>query len=84
MGGLQTSQRIDAVGAVLSYQWMAVWLHEAACFPLKGIWPFTPVSKMVTVESKLIKNFTSQEFIHHSKILRVLLCELEWLASLVL
>ncbi|XP_017713560.1 PREDICTED: L-lactate dehydrogenase A-like 6A [Rhinopithecus bieti] len=47
---------------------MALCLRQAACDLLGRGWPFTPVSKMATVKSELIKNFAKEEAIHHNKI----------------
>eukprot|EP00074_Homo_sapiens_P067566 XP_011518224.1 L-lactate dehydrogenase A-like 6A isoform X1 [Homo sapiens] len=47
---------------------MVLCLRQAACDLLGRGWPFTPVSKMATIKSELIKNFAEEEAIHHNKI----------------
>ncbi|XP_027457770.2 L-lactate dehydrogenase A-like 6A [Zalophus californianus] len=43
-------------------------LCRPAGLPLTGAWAVTPVSEMATVRGELIKNFTSEEAVHHNKV----------------
>ncbi|XP_035940088.2 L-lactate dehydrogenase A-like 6A [Halichoerus grypus] len=42
--------------------------RRPAGLPLTGAWAVTPVSEMATVKGELIKSFTSEEAVHHSKV----------------
>ncbi|XP_011518224.2 L-lactate dehydrogenase A-like 6A isoform X1 [Homo sapiens] len=65
---LGSSQRAGAAGANCFCPRMVLCLRQAACDLLGRGWPFTPVSKMATIKSELIKNFAEEEAIHHNKI----------------
>ncbi|XP_023374664.1 L-lactate dehydrogenase A-like 6A [Otolemur garnettii] len=65
---LLTSQRMGAQSARSLCPRMALRVGQAACNLPRGGWSSPPVSKMATVKHELIKNFTSEEAIHHNKV----------------
>ncbi|XP_075858224.1 L-lactate dehydrogenase A-like 6A isoform X2 [Microcebus murinus] len=64
----RTSQSVGALGASCFRPRMALRPRLAPRNLLWGGWPFPPVSKMATVKSELIQNFTSEEAVQHNKI----------------
>ncbi|XP_033619191.1 L-lactate dehydrogenase A-like 6B [Fukomys damarensis] len=67
-GILRAIQTASAVGASFWGPGMALRPCEAMHIPLSGPWPSAPVSKMATVKRELMKNFTSEEPVCHSKV----------------
>ncbi|XP_058390068.1 L-lactate dehydrogenase A-like 6B [Diceros bicornis minor] len=68
VGVLRASRRVSAVRANFLSPGMAPRPRQAAGSPLGRAGPITPVSKMATVRSELLKNFASEEAVHRSKV----------------
>ncbi|XP_058161638.1 L-lactate dehydrogenase A-like 6A [Dasypus novemcinctus] len=61
-------RRAGIAGANFLRSGMALCPRQAAGILLRGGWPPAPVSKMATVRSELLKNFTPEEAVRHNKV----------------
>ncbi|XP_012369558.2 L-lactate dehydrogenase A-like 6B [Octodon degus] len=68
VGILRVIQRARAAGVSFWGPAVALQPRQAAWISLSGPWAFTSVSKMATVKCELMKNFTSEKPICHSKV----------------
>ncbi|XP_049509101.1 L-lactate dehydrogenase A-like 6A [Panthera uncia] len=68
VGVLRASRRVEAARVNFLCPRGALCPRQPAGIPLPVAWPVTLVSRMATIKCELIKNFTSEEAVHHNKV----------------
>ncbi|XP_042796080.1 L-lactate dehydrogenase A-like 6A [Panthera leo] len=68
VGVLRAGRRVEAARVNFLCPRGALCPRQPAGIPLPVAWPVTLVSRMATIKCELIKNFTSEEAVHHNKV----------------
>ncbi|XP_053760297.1 L-lactate dehydrogenase A-like 6A [Panthera pardus] len=68
VGVLRAGRRVEAARVNFLCPRGALCPRQPAGIPLPVAWPVTLVSRMATINCELIKNFTSEEAVHHNKV----------------
>ncbi|XP_025780941.1 L-lactate dehydrogenase A-like 6A [Puma concolor] len=68
VGVLQAGRRVEAARVNFLCPRGALCPRQPAGICLPVAWPVTLVSRMATIKCELIKNFTSEEAVHHNKV----------------
>ncbi|XP_042843323.1 L-lactate dehydrogenase A-like 6A [Panthera tigris] len=68
VGVLRAGRRVEAARVNFLCPRGALCPRQPSGIPLPVAWPVTLVSRMATIKCELIKNFTSEEAVHHNKV----------------
>ncbi|XP_053078018.1 L-lactate dehydrogenase A-like 6B [Acinonyx jubatus] len=68
VGALRAGRRVEAARVNFLCPRGALCPRQPAGICLPVAWPVTLVSRMATIKCELIKNFTSEEAVHHNKV----------------